>query len=218
MWSCSWKGNIEWLYSSHPLFKPLSLWIQACTEYFWSDVLFPVMWQPAHTKFNHKIFKEKGCESFAVDRDPVVDEIILKTSEYAQYLQVVINTTFGIDEVIEAVIFKVFYRLWRDFSIRKLRWSSDCQVNTCCILLVCHCRRRWKLVRAVQGRTRGGQERAHGWWSRWMYACEVRWIGNRWMYAHNKRGVTFRWMYACNRRGIELFWKQLILQMANSLR
>ena len=71
-------------------------------------------------KFNHKVFKGKGCESFTVDRDPVIDKIIFKTSEYVRYLQVVFDTSFSIDEIIEAVIFEVLYSFWRNFSIRKL--------------------------------------------------------------------------------------------------
>ena len=51
---------------------------------------------------NHKVHKGQGCKLISIYRNPVIDEVILKATKDAGDLQFIVNTSFGIYEVIEA--------------------------------------------------------------------------------------------------------------------
>ena len=68
-------------------------------------------------KLYHEIRKGQRRKPFSVDGDPVVDKVVFETAEDAGDLDIIFNPTFCIDEVVEAVVFKVFDRLGSDLTI-----------------------------------------------------------------------------------------------------
>ena len=90
----------------------LLLWIKACTEYFGPDCLLPIMGEPTCPELNHKVHKGQGCELISIYENPVIDKVVIKATKDAGDLQFIVNTSFGIDEVIEAVVFEVLCSFW----------------------------------------------------------------------------------------------------------
>jgi hypothetical protein len=58
------------------------------------------MWEPASTEFNHELSERQCRKAVSVDRNPVVDEVILEASEDARDFDVVINPTFYVNEIV----------------------------------------------------------------------------------------------------------------------
>ena len=79
----------------------------------------------------------------SINGDPVVDEVIFEASKYVRYFQLLLDATFCVHEIIEAVVFKVFGRFWRDLAIRKQGRTSYDSMGTDRNLLISYrfCRR-----------------------------------------------------------------------------
>ena len=75
------------------------------------------MREPTRTEFSHEFWKGESRESFSVDRDPVVDKVVFKTAEDMGDFEIVLDSSFCVDEVVEAVVFKILNGFWRDFSV-----------------------------------------------------------------------------------------------------
>jgi hypothetical protein len=104
------------------------------------------MWEPMSSKFSHEIREGKGAESISVDRYPIVYKIVFEASKNARDLDVVFNSSFGIDKIVQAVVLKVFSRFGRDFSIGELRWSCNDEVRADCNFLIRH----WRGYRIIK--------------------------------------------------------------------
>jgi hypothetical protein len=104
------------------------------------------MWEPTSSKFGHKIREGKGAESISVDRYPIVYEIIFEASKNARDLDVVSDSSFGIDKIVQAVVLKVFSRFGCNFSIGELGCSCNNEVRADCNFLIRH----WRGYRIIK--------------------------------------------------------------------
>ena len=75
------------------------------------------MREPTCPEFNHEVVKGESGETCSIDRNPVVDEIIFKTAEDTCHLDIIFDAILCVDEIIKAVVLKIFYRFWCDFAI-----------------------------------------------------------------------------------------------------
>ena len=110
------EGNIKGLDRHGPVFKALFLRVEPGCKNFITECLFPVMREPTRMEFIHEFCEGKSGESLSVDSDPIADEIVFKAAKNMRDLHVVFNATFRVNEVIKAVVFKVFDRFGRNFA------------------------------------------------------------------------------------------------------
>ena len=68
------------------------------------------MRKPTCPEFHHEVSERESGEAVSIDRNPVVDEVVFKTSENARDFDVIFNAVLSVDEVIETVVFEVFDR------------------------------------------------------------------------------------------------------------
>ena len=64
------------------------------------ESLFPVVWEPTSTEFNHKVREGEGHEMILVDQDPIIDKVVLKAPKDMGDFDLIVDTTLCIDEVI----------------------------------------------------------------------------------------------------------------------
>ena len=64
------------------------------------ESLFPVVWEPTSTEFDHKVREGEGRETIPVDQDPITDKVVLKAPEDTGDFDLIVNTTLCADEVI----------------------------------------------------------------------------------------------------------------------
>lgn len=113
------EGDIEGLKRGSPIFKTLFLWEKSGTEDLRAYTLLPIVRKPTSSKFFHELFEAKSGESFSVNGDPVVNEVVFETTEYAGNFEIIINSSesLGVDKVIKTVIFKIFDSLGRNVTV-----------------------------------------------------------------------------------------------------
>ena len=96
------------------------------------------MREPTCPELGHEVREREGGEVFLVDRNPIIDQIILKAPQDPGDLEIVFNSPFGVNKIVEAMVFEVFGRLWSDFSIGELRGTGDNKMGAGGNLLVGH--------------------------------------------------------------------------------